>query len=106
MKLPELTGDREQVHWGEQVRVRRNNSLEISMVSQGMRASEIKEAWQPLQDFVDRNPDAFTMKVNAYEVPANRLWDAAFLKEHVPEAIQRDERADQPGDRFWWAGDG
>jgi FAD/FMN-containing dehydrogenase len=93
-------------HWGEQVRVRHNNSLEISMVSEGMRTSEVKEVWQPLRDFVDRSPDAFTMKVNAYEVPGNRLWDTAFLKEHVPEAIRRDERADQPGDRFWWVGDG
>src|SRR5216684_1843155 len=93
-------------HWGEQVRVRRNNSLQISMVSQGLRASEINEVWQPLRDFVDRNPDSFTMKVNAYEVPGNRLWDTAFLKEHAPDAIQRDERAGEPGDRFWWAGDG
>jgi FAD/FMN-containing dehydrogenase len=93
-------------HWGEQVRVRRNNSLEISMVSQGLRASEVKEAWQPLRDFVDRNPDAFTMKVNTYEVPGNRLWDTAFLKEHAADAIRRDERAGEPGDRFWWAGDG
>jgi FAD/FMN-containing dehydrogenase len=92
--------------WGEQVRVRGNNSLQISMVFEGMRAGEAEQVWQPLRDFVGRNPDAFTMKVNAYEVPGPRLWDTAFLREHAADAIRRDERADQPGDRFWWAGDG
>jgi FAD/FMN-containing dehydrogenase len=46
------------------------------------------------------------MKLQIFEVPGDRLWDYAFLKEQVPDAIRRDERADQPGDRFWWAGDG
>jgi hypothetical protein len=46
------------------------------------------------------------MKVGSFEVPGNRLWDYAFLKEHAPDAIQHDERAEVPGDRFWWAGDG
>ncbi len=93
-------------HWGEQVRVRRNNSLQISMVFEGMRASDAEQVWRPLRDWVERNRDAFTMKLQIFEVPGDRLWDYAFLKEHVPDAIERDERADQPGDRFWWAGDG
>ena len=93
-------------HWGEQVRVRRKNSLDISMVFEGLRASEAKQIWQPMQDFADRNPESYTMKTNFYEVPGNRVWDTAYLKEHDPDAIRRDERADEPGDRFWWAGDG
>ncbi len=93
-------------HWGEQVRVRRNNSLQISMVFEGMRASDAEQVWRPLRDWIERNRDAFTMKLQIFEVPGDRLWDYAFLKEHVPDAIERDERADQPGDRFWWAGDG
>jgi FAD/FMN-containing dehydrogenase len=93
-------------HWGEQVRIRRNNSLTISMVFADLRKSDAEQVWQPPRDFVARNPDAFTMKLDTYEVPGNRLWDTAFLKEHAADAIQRDERAGEPGDRFWWAGDG
>ncbi|MGZ6125697.1 MAG: FAD-dependent oxidoreductase [Myxococcales bacterium] len=93
-------------HWGEQVRVRRTNSLDVSMVFEGMRASEAQQVWQPFRDFIERNPAAYTIRLDTIEIPGNRLWDAAFLKEHVPEAIARDERADSPADRFWWAGDG
>jgi FAD/FMN-containing dehydrogenase len=93
-------------HWGEQVRVRRRNSLDISLVFEGMRASEAQQIWQPFRAWVERNPDAYTIKLDTFEIPGDRLWDYAFLKEHLPQAIQRDERAESPADRFWWAGDG
>ncbi len=93
-------------HWGEQVRVRRRNSLDISLVFEGMRAGEVQGIWQPFKAWIEQNPDAYTMKLEMFEVPGNRIWDYAFLKEHVPEAIRRDERAGSPADRFWWAGDG
>jgi FAD/FMN-containing dehydrogenase len=93
-------------HWGEQVRVRRRNTLDISLVFQGLSATEAKAAWQPLQAWMEKDPGAYKVKLDAFEIPGNRLWDYAFLHEHVPEAIQRDERAESPADRFWWAGDG
>jgi FAD/FMN-containing dehydrogenase len=93
-------------HWGEQVRARKNNSLQLSLVFEGMRASEAEQVWQPFREWLDRNGDRFTTKVAYFEVPGNRLWDYAFLKEHAPSAIQHDERAEASSDRFWWAGDG
>ena len=93
-------------HWGEQVGVRRNNTLTLSMVFEGMRASEAEQVWKPFREWVERNGDRFTMKASFFEVPGNRLWDYAFLKEHVPQAIAHDDRAEAPSDRFWWAGDG
>src|SRR5216684_9055754 len=34
------------------------------------------------------------------------MWDRAYLDEHLPGAIERDQRPGQPADVFWWAGDG
>ena len=91
-------------HWGEQVRVRRNDTLQISMVFEGIPAKEAQRVWQPFREWVQANP-AFTMKADFIEIPGNRMWDDAFFKDRFPGAIQMDQRPDQPGRRFWWAGD-
>jgi FAD/FMN-containing dehydrogenase len=92
-------------HWGEQVRFRSDNSLSISMVFADLRKSEAEEVWQPFRDFVASNATAYTMELDTYEVAGNRLWNTPFLQKYAPEAIHRDERAGEPADRFWWAGD-
>jgi len=92
-------------HWGEQVKVRRNNSLELSMVFEGMTAKEAEKVWQPLRDFVERNPRSFTMKAGFFEIPGKRMWDQGYFKEHFPGAMEGDPRPDRAADLFWWAGD-
>jgi len=87
-------------HWGEQVRVKGDNSLELSLVFQGMTAKEAEQAWRPLRDFVEKNPDRFTMKAGAHEIPGNQMWNYSYLK-NLPGAVV----AGEPADRFWWAGD-
>jgi FAD/FMN-containing dehydrogenase len=91
--------------WGEQVRIRRNNTLQLSMVFQGMPAKEAQRVWQPFRDWLDKSPGAFTVKADFFEIPGNRMWDDAYFNEHFPGAIQMDQRPDGPGPRFWWAGD-
>ncbi|HYV67426.1 MAG TPA: FAD-binding protein [Myxococcales bacterium] len=91
--------------WGEQVRIRPNNSLQLSMVFQGMPAKEAQRVWQPFRDWLDQNPGAFTVKAHFLEIPGNRMWDDAYFNEHFPGAIQMDQRPDAPGRLFWWAGD-
>ena len=92
-------------HWGEQVRVRRNNSLELSMVFEGMTANEAEKVWQPLRDFTDQSPGKYTMKASFVEIPGPRVWDQAYL-DQFPGAIQKDSRPDREGNLFWWTGDG
>ena len=93
-------------HWGEQVQVRRNNSLQLSMVFEGMPAKEAQQVWRPFRDWIERHPDTLTMKASYFEIPGTRMWDRAYLDEHLPGAIERDQRPGQPADVFWWAGDG
>ena len=94
-------------HWGEQVRVRGNNSLELSMTFEGMTAKEAEQVWQPLRAWVDERKDTLTMKIGpVVAFPASRIWDAAFLQKHAPRSILRDDRPGVPGDWFWWEGDG
>jgi len=93
-------------HWGEQVHVRRNNSLQLSLTFEGMTAEDARQTWQPFRDWVERNRGTFTMKVDFIQIPADRIWDSAYLNEHAPGAIQMDQRTDRSADGFWWwAGD-
>jgi FAD/FMN-containing dehydrogenase len=90
--------------WGEQIRVRRDASIEVGMVFQGMRASEAEKAWQPLREWVSGHPDLYTMKMRFIELPGERMWDYSFLKD-APGAVEKDARPDAPSDRFWWTDD-
>ena len=94
-------------HWGEQVRVRGNNSLQLSMTFEGMTANEAEQVWQPLRAWVDERKDTLTMKLGSVvALPASRVWDTAFLLKNAPSAIVRDDRPGVPEAWFWWAGDG
>ena len=92
-------------HWGEQVRVRGDNTLELSMVFQGMSAAQAEEVWRPLRAWVDGRADRLTMSATALEIPGTQMWNRDFLAQHRPQAIVADDRPDQPGSLFWWAGD-
>ena len=93
-------------HWGEQVKVRRNNSLDLSLVFEGMSAKQAGEVWRPFREWVEANRENLTMKADFVEIPGKRMWDASYLR-NLPGAIEMDPRPDQPPDRFWWwAGDG
>ncbi len=92
-------------HWGEQVRVKRNNSLELSLTFEGMTAQQAEQVWQPFRDWLERHPERFKIKVFYAEIAGRRMWDRAYLQESLPGAIQSDSRPGQPADHFWWSGD-
>jgi len=89
-------------HWGEQVKLRGNNTMVLSMVSQGLHANEMEALWKPFRQWVDEHPRDYTMKAQFAEFPATKMWDTAFIAEKVPDAIRRDSR---DASFFWWSGD-
>jgi FAD/FMN-containing dehydrogenase len=75
-------------HWGEQARIRPDNTFEIAMLSHGLDAEQPKEVWQPFLDWVKRSND-YSVKwpVTIGSIPARHFWDVAWWKEHWPEVI-------------------
>ena len=67
-------------HWGEQVKLGPDNTLEISMLSTGLDDGQIKSTWQPFVDWINASPADFT-------------WDSAL------RSAARDPRT-------WWSIDG
>ena len=120
-------------HWGEQAHFNSENTLGISMTSQGLDAEEGKKVWQPFLDWVARSPDAFSIKGHATiaSFPARGMWNVQWWKEHWPEflfpnpkgnrliglldrvlsylpwqpVLDLDQRPGAPPNEAWWAGD-
>jgi FAD/FMN-containing dehydrogenase len=93
-------------HWGEQIILRRDNTLLVRMVFQGLTQQEADAAWRPLFDWVAASPQDFQVneKARVSAIPAARIWDAAFLKQ-LPGIVVGDDRPGAPTTNFFWAGD-
>ena len=74
-------------HWGEQTGVNPDNKLVINMVSQGLDTGQAKKVWQPFLDWVARSPQAYSIEGRLVigSLPAQRMWDVQWWKEHWPE---------------------
>ena len=81
-------------HWGEQVGLNPDNSLEIKMLFQGLDAEQAKKVWQPFLAWVARSPKLYSVgRVVVGSLPAQRMWDMQWWKEHWPEIAIPDTNA-------------
>lgn len=93
-------------HWGEQMRFRGENVLNISMVFQGLSQQQAQATWQPFLDWVHASGDyQFTKPVQVLAMPAQHFWDADYFRQHVPGAMIADDRDGAPRNHVLWAGD-
>ena len=74
-------------HWGEQAHVKPDNTLELSMVSQGLDAEQAKKVWQPFLDWVADSSHNCSLqgRVTIGSIPARHWWDVQWWKDHWPE---------------------
>jgi FAD/FMN-containing dehydrogenase len=89
-------------HWGEQIAVAPDNTLKISMVSQGVGKDEAKHLWAPFFDWVRTasRDYAITDELGAGATDARHWWDIAGNPSMIP-----DRRAGTPSWHGWWKGD-
>jgi FAD/FMN-containing dehydrogenase len=118
-------------HWGEQARIRPDNSFEIQMLAVGLDRAQAKAVWLPFLDWAKNAPDGYSVKWPPIIVgiPARHFWDAQWWKAHWAEAVfppggnpllgafdyglehvigqpayTFDPRADAPPHHAWWKG--
>jgi FAD/FMN-containing dehydrogenase len=88
-------------HWGEQVKVGADNTLEISMASQGVEHDQMHQIWKPLVVWITGSPQDFIlMHPGGVAMPARAWWDV----ENNP-AMVHDTRPGSPKQHCWWRGD-
>ncbi len=89
-------------HWGEQIRIAPDNTLEVSMVCQGLDAAQANAVWRPFFEWVKASPDDYALgpKYGAGSVPAQRFWDVTGNP-----YMTGDPRPGAPAYHGWWRGD-
>lgn len=94
-------------HWGEIAAFGNNNELAITMVFQGLPKSEVENLWKPFFDGVKKSPEKYTIASDPIilALPAQRFWDADFLKKYLPQAVFPDSREGASAKHYWWEGD-
>jgi FAD/FMN-containing dehydrogenase len=76
-------------HWGEQVHLRPDNTLEVSMLSHGLDGEQVKKTWQPFMDWVAQSSNGCSIqrRANLGSIPARHYWDPQWWNEHWPEIV-------------------
>jgi FAD/FMN-containing dehydrogenase len=89
-------------HWGEHVVISPMNSLELSLVAQGLDDDEIKRLWQPFWDWLADHPSDYTLKnkPGAAAFPARTWWQVQGRN-----SMSADPRPGAPKYHGWWKGD-
>jgi FAD/FMN-containing dehydrogenase len=94
-------------HWGESVKIGRNNTLVLSMVCQGLEEGAAREVWQPFFAWINAAPSAFkiTDEVWIGARAARGWWDAQALRSRGSTAVVFDDRPEASPIHAWWRGD-
>ncbi len=89
-------------HWGEQIALGPDNTLKLSMVSQGLDDAQAKARWPPFFDGVKASPQDLSLSDShgVAVLPARRFWDVAGNDFMIP-----DRRPGAPSWHGWWRGD-
>jgi FAD/FMN-containing dehydrogenase len=95
-------------HWGEQVHMAPDNTLEVSMVSHGLTTEESRKVWQPFLDWLAQSPGAYSIESppEIGSMPARHWWDVEWRREHQHHVFNADSRAGSGPNNVWWRGDG
>lgn len=94
-------------HWGEQIRLRPDHQLRISMVFQGLDRAAARAVWQPFLDAVDAEPEAFAVEFSPLKIVATSARDfwAPTLFKRTLGFIASDDRPDALPGNVYWPGD-
>jgi FAD/FMN-containing dehydrogenase len=92
-------------HWGEQIRLRPDNTLELSMVCQGLDDAQIRSLWKPFLDWAHASKDLTVSNLRAGAERARGWWDVVSRKSRGSAALIDDPRPGAPAFHAWWSGD-
>jgi FAD/FMN-containing dehydrogenase len=92
-------------HWGESVKIKPDNTLELSMVCQGLDDEQAASVWKPFFDWAGSSSDYSTADLGAGCGLARAWWDIEARKKRGSDAMISDSRPGAPPTHAWWSGD-
>lgn len=92
-------------NWGEQIIVRPDNVLALSMLFQGLSQTEVEAIWTPFWQELRASPDDYTFETpTVLAVPGRAFWDPQFLLD-LPGIVTSDSQQGADPARVFWSGD-
>jgi FAD/FMN-containing dehydrogenase len=92
-------------HWGESAKVGPDNTLEVSMMCQGIDEARAASTWSPFLDAVKSSADYTVTDFVTGVRPARHWWDFAYRKSKGSTSMIADPRAGAPEPHAYWRGD-
>lgn len=92
--------------WGEQVRMRGDNRMDVQMLFTGLDEAGARTAWKPLEAFIEDNPGDYSVvqPLTVLAVPAQHFWDPNAIRSNLPGIATFDQRPGSNPRDFWWNG--
>jgi FAD/FMN-containing dehydrogenase len=92
-------------HWGESVKIKPENTLELSMVCQGLDNQQTSELWRPFFDWAKSSGEYSTADLGSGSGRARRWWDVDARKKRGNDSMISDSRPGAPASHAYWSGD-
>ena len=89
-------------HWGEQITIKPDNSIILSLCFQGFTQEEAENIWVPFRKWISRS-DSFSMESNFLTCPAKNYWDYPYLAKNYPDSIKKESNSTQEDPLFYWS---
>lgn len=93
--------------WGEQIRFRPGNVMNVSMVFQGFGRSHAVDVWQPFLDALSAASQDFSIDFSPLKIvstSARSFWSPTLVKKTLG-FIRNDDRPGAPEGNVFWPGD-
>ena len=92
-------------HWGESVKIKPENALELSMVCQGLDDQQTADVWRPFFNWAKSSSDYRASDLEAGSGYARAWWDVEARQKRGSDAMISDPRPGAPVVHAWWSGD-
>jgi FAD/FMN-containing dehydrogenase len=91
-------------HWGEQIRLADDNSMNLSMRFLDLSEGDARGVWRRFTGWIARQR-GISADIRFMTMPFGANWDVRWWEQHAPEFVVRDDRIGQPPNQFWWTND-
>lgn len=90
-------------HWGEQISIKPDNTVDIFMITQGLSKQQEIAVWQPMRQWVKANKNLFAMTFDAMQIPARKMWDHEYWSKVKPNFVTKNPMKGVAESEFWLA---
>lgn len=89
-------------HWGEQIRFSSDNTVTFGMTFVNLTIEQITTTFAPLVTWIGEHKKDYQMNLKPSIIPANKLWNLAYLKQAHPALFTLNQAQDALPNQFWW----